>query len=327
MAHVTLDVLVSSTLQQSQSGGGNVELSDLVLLDNVPVAGEVGVGGSTLEDDGRDTEQQRGVDDIGVASDPTDITTAEVTVTVVNVKDVLAGQGSAEQVAGSGVQDTLGLAGRTGGVEEEERVLRIHDLGSNIAGPLVELVVPPDITSGLHGHIGTSTLEDENVGDVGALLERIVDNLLGSNELTTALALIGSNDNARASVNNTVSQRVCRETGKDHGVNGTDTDTGQNGDQGLGNHGQVDGDGVTLADTHLLQGPGTFGDLAQQLAVSDIAAIGGLIGLVDDGNTVGIFEGVAINQVVAGVELTLGEPLDVAVCEGAAGHGIEVAIP
>lgn len=35
---VAADVLVTSSLEQSQGGGGNVELSDVVLLNDVPVS-------------------------------------------------------------------------------------------------------------------------------------------------------------------------------------------------------------------------------------------------------------------------------------------------
>lgn len=35
---VAANVLITSSLEQSQGGGGNVELSDVVLLNNVPVS-------------------------------------------------------------------------------------------------------------------------------------------------------------------------------------------------------------------------------------------------------------------------------------------------
>jgi hypothetical protein len=110
-------------------------------------------------------------------------------------------------------------------------------------------------------------------------------------------------------------------------VNGTETDTGKDGDQRLGDHGKVDGNSVALADAHLLQGPGGLGHVAEELAVSDIAALVRLVGLVDDGDSVGVLEGVAVNAVVRGVELTLKEPRDVAVGKGAAAYSLEVAGP
>lgn len=321
------DVLVAGTLEQSEGSRGDVELGDVVALNDIPVSGEVREGGSTLEDDGRDTEHQRGVDDIGVASDPTDITTTEVSVALVDIEDVLAGHGSAKQVTGSGVQNTLGLASGTRGVEEEERVLRSHGLGREVVGPLLNLLVPPEVTAGGPGDLGTSALVDEDVLDVRALLKSIVDNLLGADQLATSLALVGGDDNLAAGIDNTVAERVGRETGKDDGVDSTDTDTGHEGDNGLGNHGQVDGNSVALADAHLLEDPGGAGNLAEELAVGDIATFAGVVGLVDDGNTVRISKGVAVDTVVRGVEATLVEPRDVGVREAAAAGGLEVAVP
>lgn len=325
--HLTSNVLVASALQQTQSGGGNVELGNLVLVDNVPVAGEVGVGGGALEDDCGDTKEERGVDDVGVAGNPADIATAKEAVSIVNVKDVLSGHGTAEEIAGRGVHDTLGLAGRARSVEEEERVLGVHGLGGNVVGPLVDLVVPPDIAALLHGDVGTGAAEDENVADGGALLESLVDDFLGANELAAALALVRGDDDAGIGVQDTVAQGVGGEAGKDDGVDGANSDTGENGDNGLGNHGKVNGDGVTLLDAHLLEGPGDLADIAEELRVGDVAAIFGLVGLVDDGDAVGVLEGVTIDAVVGSIELTLDEPLVVAGEERAAVDGLEVAGP
>lgn len=110
-------------------------------------------------------------------------------------------------------------------------------------------------------------------------------------------------------------------------MDSADTDTGKNGDNGLGNHGQVNGNSVTLLDTHLLEGPGDLADVAEELRVGDIAATLGLVGLVDDGDAVGVLEGMAVDAVVRGVELALDEPLGVATREGAAVDGLEVAGP
>lgn len=50
--HLVAHKLVAGALQQPQSCGRNVELRNLVLLDDVPVPREIGVGGRTFEDDG-----------------------------------------------------------------------------------------------------------------------------------------------------------------------------------------------------------------------------------------------------------------------------------
>jgi hypothetical protein len=110
-------------------------------------------------------------------------------------------------------------------------------------------------------------------------------------------------------------------------VDGANTDAGQDGDDGLGDHGHVDGDGVALLDAGLLEDPGDLGDVAEKLAVGDVAAIVDLVGLVDDGDTVGVLVSMAVDSVVAGVELALYEPLDVAVGEAASRDGLKVAGP
>lgn len=110
-------------------------------------------------------------------------------------------------------------------------------------------------------------------------------------------------------------------------MDSADANTGKNGDNGLGNHGQVNGNRVALLHTHLLESPGDFADIAEELRVGDIAAAFGLVGLVDDGDAVGVLEGVAVDAVVRGVELALDEPLGVAALEGAAVDGLEVAGP
>lgn len=262
-----------------------------------------------------------------MASDPTDVTTAEVAITIVDVKDVLAGQRGAEQVSGGGVHDTLGLSGGTRCVKEEERILRVHGLGGNVAGPLLNLLVPPQITAGNHVDVGASAAVDENVADVGALLQCIVDNLLGANELAASLTLVGGDDESGLGIKDTVAESVGRETGEDDGVDGADTDTGQDSNNGFGNHGHVDGDGIALLDAGLLEDPSNLGHITKKLAVGHVAALVDLVSLVDDGNAVGVLVSMAINGVVAGVELALDEPLDIALGEAAGGDGLEVAGP
>lgn len=236
-AHVTLDEIVTGALQQTQGGGSDVKLSNLVLGNNIPVAREVGVGGSALENNSGHTKHERSVDNVGVACNPTHIATAEVTIAVVEIKNVLAGDSGTEQVASGAVQNTLGLASRTRGIQEEERILRVHGLGSNVAGPLLNLLVPPDIAALLHGYISASALEHKTVGNVRALLESVVDNLLGANDFAATLALVGGDDNLGVGVVDTVTERVGRKAGENHGVDSADSGTGEDGEDSLRNHG------------------------------------------------------------------------------------------
>lgn len=326
MRHLVVDVVVASALKQTQGGGSDVELGDLVLLDDVPVAGEVGVGGGALEDDGCATQHQGSVDDVCVTGNPADVTATEEAVVVVDVKDVLAGHGSTEQVTGSGVHDTLGLAGRTGSVEQKQRVFGANGLGSNVVRVLLDLLVPPDVTARGPGNLGTGALVDQNAGDLGALLESLVDDALSANGLTTTTTLIGGDDDLGASIHHTIPQGVRGETGKDDGVDGTDTGAGKEGNESFGNHGKVDGDGVTLLDTLLLESPGDTGNLTEQLPVGNNTALIGLVGLVDDGNLVGVLDRVTVDTVERSIQTTLDKPGHIAIDEGAVAGSLEIPV-
>jgi hypothetical protein len=322
-----LDVLIPSTLEQPQRGRGDVKLGHFVFRNDVPVPREVGIGRGPLEHNRGDAEEERSVDDIRVAGNPPHVASAEEPVAVVDIKHVLARHGGPEEVPGRGVHDPLGLPRGAGGVEQEEGVLRVHGLRGDVRRPLLDLLVPPPVAALGHGHVGAGAAVHQAVGDVRALLQRIVDNLLGADQLAAALALVAGDDDLGPRIVDPIAQGVGGEAGEDDGVDGTDARAGQEGDERLGDHGQVDGNGVALLDAHLLEHVGCLADLAQQLAVGQGAALADLVGLVDDGGLLGVVGGMAIDAVVGGVQLTLEEPGVVAVGEAAGVDGLEVAAP
>ncbi|KAI6761963.1 hypothetical protein HG531_002516 [Fusarium graminearum] len=158
MSELSSDMLIASTLQQSQSGGGDVKLGNVVLLNNVPVSREVRVGGCTLKDDSGYTEHQGSINDISMTGDPADVTAAEVSIALMDIKDILASHGGTKEI------------------------------------------------SGCH----------KNILNSRALLESIVDNLLGANQLAASLAFISCDDDLGASIDNTIAQGVRGETSKDN---------------------------------------------------------------------------------------------------------------
>lgn len=206
MLHIMFDEMVAGSLEQSESRGCNVELGDLVLLNDVPVSREIGVRGGTLKDEGRHTEQERSVDAISVTGNPTNITCRTHNISLVDIEDVLPGHGSAQEVSGSRVHDTLGGTSRTRGVEQEQRILRGHECRGAVTGVLGELLVPPEITTFGHGHLRTCPLEDEHIFDVRALLKRIVNDPFCADGLSTTLSLVCCNDNPRVGILDAVPQ-------------------------------------------------------------------------------------------------------------------------
>ena len=110
---MVLDVLVTHSSEKSNGGGGSVELGGLPLVDKVPVSSRGRVDRGGLEDGGRDTVEQRSVDDISVTGDPSDIGHASELVIGVDVKHVFDSQESSEEVSSCRVDDTLGLSCRS----------------------------------------------------------------------------------------------------------------------------------------------------------------------------------------------------------------------
>src|SRR5690606_32007753 len=113
---VVLNVMVAGALEKSQRGRSNVELGNLVLVNDIPVPGEVRIRRGTLENERGHAEQKRGIDDIGVTSDPTNVTSGTQDIAGVQVKDVLASNGGTHEVTADSVHDALGLAGGAGSV-------------------------------------------------------------------------------------------------------------------------------------------------------------------------------------------------------------------
>lgn len=109
LLHLMLHMLVTCALEQPQRSRCDVELRNMVLLNNVPVAGEVRIRWCAFENDRRDTKQQRRIHDISMTSDPTHIATTEEDVLIVDVEDVLARCRCADEIAGGCMHDALWL--------------------------------------------------------------------------------------------------------------------------------------------------------------------------------------------------------------------------
>ena len=224
------------------------------------------------------------------------------------------------------MHDTLGLTGRTRGVEQEEGVFGVDGLGREVVGVFFNFLVPPKVTASGPGNLSAGPLEDENASDIGALLESFVYDALGTDDLATTATLVSGDDDLGASVEDTVTERVGGETGEDNGVDGTNTGASKERNESLRNHRKVDGNSVTFLDTLLLKSPGNAGNLTQELSVCDGAALAGLVGLVDDGGLVGVLKGVTVDTVERGIQATLNKPGNITVGEGTGAGGLEILV-
>src|SRR5690606_22847099 len=113
---------------------------------------------------------------------------------------------------------------------------------------LDDLVVPPDITPALHGHIGSCVFENNNAGNVGAAVERLIDDAFEVDDLLTPTSAIGCYDDAGSGIGNTIDQRLGRKAGKDNGMNCANAGAREDRKYELRDHGEVDTYPVTLFD-------------------------------------------------------------------------------
>ncbi len=126
--------LVAGLHQRADRGRRGVEDVDLVLVDHLPEARHGRIVRHAFEHQRGGAVRERAVDDVAVAGDPADVGGAPVDVAVVIVEDVLVRHRHVDVIAAGGVQHALRLAGRARGVEDEQRVLRVHVLARAFRG-------------------------------------------------------------------------------------------------------------------------------------------------------------------------------------------------
>src|SRR3546814_11086353 len=91
---------------------------------------------------------QRAVDDVAVAGHPAHVGGAPVDVVFLEVEHRLLGVGAAHQVAAGGVQQALRFAAGTGGVEDEQRGVRVNGIGRASGGERVVAYVYIQVGAG-----------------------------------------------------------------------------------------------------------------------------------------------------------------------------------
>lgn len=208
--------------------------------------------------------------------------------------------------------------------------------------------MPPLVTALRPWNLTSCALENNDVLDLRATLDRRIDDNFGRNGLPTAAPLVGGEDHATFAVIDTVTEGLRGKASEHHRVDGTDARTGEEGCDGLPCHGEVDRDGVTFLDTNGFEYIGKARDFVQQLGKGDLSASVWLISFVDDrglrrGSTdqirrhdetdgigtdlVGMFESPTIDAVVRRVQRSFGKPDDIALFKATRPNGLEGSVP
>jgi len=226
------------------------------------------------------------------------------------IEDVLVGHGGVDQIAAGGVQNAFGLAGGTGGVEDEERVLGVHLFRWAVGRGFRHELAPLEIPSGRPGDLTTRMLHHDNLFDDGTLLDRFVGIGLQRDGFASAQPFISGDHHPALAVLDASRQGIRRKTAEDDGVDDADAGAGQHGYRQFRDHGKIDGGPVTFPKPQRLQNIGKLADFFMQLPVSDEFADGRIVRFPDEGDLIAAFFQMAVQAVVAHIQFAVGKPLD-----------------
>lgn len=93
--------------------------------------------------------------------------------------------------------------------------------------------MPPLVSAFGEGYFVSSSLENQDVFDPRAFLQRSINNGLGRDRLSTSLSLVGRDDDSAATVVGSVSERFGGEPGKDGRVDSTNSSASKECSSGL----------------------------------------------------------------------------------------------
>jgi hypothetical protein len=291
---------------------------DFILLNDPPEGARVRCPyGLPLVENGRRASQQRRVHDEAVADDPADVAGREEHVArALDVEDVFHREVEPDGVAAGFAEDALGETGRPGCVDDVQPIGAFD--GDTGGGEIAALrvgdeVLPEELTGGfLYGvPFFLLALPDDGLGGFErALLDGALDEGPVVERALRAFdrAASGHNDFGAGGFDALREGGGC-EASEDDGVEGTQPYDCEHSEDGGGDHGHVDEDDVALLDALLAEHASEGRDFGGHLRVGV-----GLFrvrdgGVPDQSGDVAVagFD-VAVEAVVCGADLAIGEP-------------------
>ena len=250
-----------------------------------------------------------------MASDPADVGRAEVDVAVVVVEDVFVRGARIDHVPTDRVLHAFGLARGTGSIEDEERILSIHDLASAVGVGVGHQLVPPEVAASLHIHGKIRAINHDTSRYLGVHARiRVGHSLvrygLHQDRLVAAMGAVAGDDSRAGGIDDAVGERVCGKAAEYNRVNRANAGAGQHGNGQFGHHRQVDGDAVALFDAARLEHVGEFADLFVQLSIGQRGIFPRLVALPDDGDLIAFCIEVPVKAIVGDIGLAAGKPLN-----------------
>ena len=304
-------ILGAPAHESADGRGRGMEGGHAVLLHHAPQPVLVRPVGRALVHHLRHPVGHGSVDDVRVPGDPADIRGAPEDIVLLHVEDPLVGEVNAQQVAGGGVDDALGLAGGAAGVEAEEHVFAVHVLGLAPKRRIGHQLVPPMVPALLHDSAGLAPhpLHHHHVLDGGRAFDGLIRVFLQGDDRTPPVTAVARDQHLGRGVVDAVAKGLGAEASEHNAVHRADTVARVHGDQELRHHAEVESHAVALPDPELLEHVGELVHLAPDVAVGQHPLVSGFP-LPDDGGLV-LARGldVPVEAVIGNVDLPADEPL------------------
>ncbi len=161
---------------------------------------------------------QRSIGDVAVPGDPADVGRAPEHICLgPQIERVLVGESCLREIAAGGMQDAFRLAGGTGGVKDEQRVLGVMPDGGVLGARRTNHVVPPEVPAFDPFHRFAVALDHHHIGDSVALaLQRAVDRWFQRARLAAPVRAVGSDNQLCLGVVNPAAERIRGEASEHH---------------------------------------------------------------------------------------------------------------
>ena len=247
-----------------------------------------------------------------MARHPAHIGRAPVDVAVVVVEHVLVRHRGVDEIAAGGVQHALRRAGRARGVEDEERILRVHLLVGAFVGHELGGLVVIDVAARHHVDGRAGAAHDQHVIDDARAdaLDGGVHVHLQRHLAAAAQALVGGDDEGRLGVLDAACERIRREAAEHDRVDRPEPRAGEHGIGRLRDHRHVDRDPVALLDAAVAHDVGHAADLVVKLTIGDRLRLGRIVAFPDDRDLVAAGVEMPVDAVIGDVGDAVLEPAD-----------------
>ena len=303
-------VALGSLDQGTDGRGCGVENRALVALNHLPEASGIRVRRHAFKDDLCRTGSQWTVGHIGMAGDPADVCRAPEHVGGFQIECPVHRELGPQQVAASRVLHTLGFAGRTRRIQNEQRVLGSHGNRCTLDA-LAGQRLGKGLVAACH-HVARRLRALVHIYILDGLAathgQAFVHDGFEWQLLTAAHLEIGRDNGHGASINDAFLQCLGREAAEHHTVRSANTGTGLHGNHAFQRHGHVDQHAVALLHAVGLEGIGKLAHTGQQFFVGGLGD-GAVIGFKNHGHLV--FSGctdVLVQAVGRSIEFTVIKP-------------------